>query len=529
MGNLWTPDSSASSRLFQARLPRRRLLAGVGLGAGALLVNRLGLRGASAATGPSTAVEPYMLPSVNGVRLTSILTVGDKPAVNGYRMVGIPDGLGAFANNDGNFTLVMNHELVQNTGIARKHGSNGAFNSRWTIDRKTLQVYEGADLTPSDHYLYQFDPATGKYYEGTTAWQRLCSGDLAKPSAFSFGNLGTTDHIMINGEEVNGGRAWGRVVDGAYAGGTWQLPRMGTNSYENLVASPRPSEKTMVVCLDDGSINTAPIAANYPCEVSVYVGTKQASGNPVERAGLTNGKLYGVRVWRAGTLVTEESSEFGLGNASTTYVGGGLFELVELGDRGDVSALTGLQQEEAMVAKNITRFLRTEDGAWDPRPSRANDFYFVTTNSFSTPSRLWRLRFNDIENPEQGGRIDIIRKGTEGHRMLDNVTIDKFGRILMDEDPGNEPHNAKLWLYSIDTGKLIQIASHNPRLFEASYGAPEFLTQDEESSGIIDAEHVLGEGWFLFDIQAHKSNPDPELVEYGQLLALYVDPSVGRV
>ena len=53
------------------------------------------------------------------------------------------------------------------------------------------------------------------------------------------------------------------------------------------------------------------------------------------------------------------------------------------------------------------------------------------------------------------------------------------------------------------------------------------MTQDEESSGIIDAEDMLGKGWFLLDVQAHNTNPDTELVEFGQLLAMYVDPKIG--
>jgi len=44
---------------------------------------------------------------------------------------------------------------------------------------------------------------------------------------------------------------------------------------------------------------------------------------------------------------------------------------------------------------------------------------------------------------------------------------------------------------------------------------------------IIDASHILGRGWFLLDVQAHKQNSDPELVEGGQLLALFVDPRIG--
>lgn len=37
---------------------------------------------------------------------------------------------------------------------------------------------------------------------------------------------------------------------------------------------------------------------------------------------------------------------------------------------------------------------------------------------------------------------------------------------------------------------------------------------------------MLGRGWFLLDTQAHFAN-GPELVEGGQLLALWVDPNLG--
>src|SRR5215471_14494700 len=42
--------------------------------------------------GPSTTTETYLVPSLPGVDITSILTTGD--AIGTYRMVGIPDGLG---------------------------------------------------------------------------------------------------------------------------------------------------------------------------------------------------------------------------------------------------------------------------------------------------------------------------------------------------------------------------------------------------------------------------------------------------
>ena len=65
------------------------------------------------------------------------------------------------------------------------------------------------------------------------------------------------------------------------------------------------------------------------------------------------------------------------------------------------------------------------------------------------------------------------------------------------------------------------VAQHDADRFAP--GAPNFLTQDEESSGIIDVSDILGDGWFLLDVQAHYATTT-ELVEGGQLLALHYPP-----
>src|SRR5262245_14305816 len=94
---------------------------------------------AQAATGPSSSQSPYLVPTAAGVQLTSIISVGD-PADNGYKMVGIPDGLGAFDNGNGTFSVTMNHEIALPAGVVRAHGSNGAFVSKWVIRKSDLRV-----------------------------------------------------------------------------------------------------------------------------------------------------------------------------------------------------------------------------------------------------------------------------------------------------------------------------------------------------------------------------------------------------
>jgi hypothetical protein len=65
----------------------------------------------------ATSVKPYVEPVGGEYQVKALFSVDDKvPLLGGapgqhYRMVGIPDGLGAHPNGDGTSTLFMNHEL----------------------------------------------------------------------------------------------------------------------------------------------------------------------------------------------------------------------------------------------------------------------------------------------------------------------------------------------------------------------------------------------------------------------------------
>lgn len=471
--------------------------------------------GAFAQTGPSTTTSPYLVPSGNNgvgqVSFKSILTVGD--TVGGYRMVGIPDGLGAYDNGDGTFSLLMNHELGATAGISRAHGSAGAFVSQWNISKSDLTVNSGRDFTPANGVQnFTGTTAAPAWTAGTTTWSRFCSGDLGAPSAYkytdSFGTTyGTDSRIYLAGEETGTeGRAFAHVVGSTPAQNqSFQLSHLGRFSWENAVANPLAQRKTIVA----GQADTAPGGVYF------YVGDKQTTGNDVQKAGLVGGSQYALRAPGLGNEA----------NASVTAAGQSFsFDLKNLGD---VSNLSGTQLAAAASSSAnggaASGFLRPEDGAWDPRPGHQNDYYFVTTNNFTSPSRLWKASFADISNPAAGGTLTAVLSGTEGQRMFDNICIDNLGRIVLQEDIGGQNALGKIWLYDINSGGFGEIAQHDPARFTP--GAPGFLTNDEESSGIIDASAILGQGYFLLDVQAHYGISG-ELVEGGQLLSLYIDPSV---
>ncbi|MBY0425654.1 MAG: hypothetical protein K2Q22_08470, partial [Cytophagales bacterium] len=239
--------------------------------------------------------------------------------------------------------------------------------------------------------------------------------------------------------------------------------------------------------------------------VYFYIGNKTNTGTEIEKAGLVGGKLYGVSV--SGMFI-EANTTPGVGN-------GFAFALADLGD---VSAMTGAQLNTASDNKGVTKFLRPEDGDWDP--NHPNDFYFNTTNSVNNPSRLWRLRFTDINNPELGGTATAVLDGTEGQQMLDNMTMDNYGNIILVEDVGNNAILGKVYQYNIASDKLKALGQHNPSLFTGGTTNPSFITQDEEASGPIDMENILGKGWFLVVDQIHNKVAG-EQVEGGQILAFF--------
>ena len=464
-----------------------------------MLNNVRGSRGGFA--GPSSSKAPYLESLVPGFEFAALMTAGDfvntkADGVTPHRLVGIPDGVGAFDNNDGTFTMLLNHELRSTVGGVRAHGAIGAFVSKLIINKSDLRVLNVSDLA-TNVFIWN----GSSFVLSNAAIARLCAADLPAVSAFynAATGRGTTNRIFMNGEETTDGRAFAFVATGPEAGKAYHLPYHGRYAWENSVASPFAQDKTIVIGLDDDGVTDS--------QVYVYIGTKQNTGLEIDKAGLQNGSLYGVSV--AGMAQETDATTQVTRNFSLFHFG-------------DVSALSEANLEAFGNTNGVSSFQRVEDGTWDPANPR--DFYFLTTASFTGKSRLWRLRFANIATPETGGTLEMLLEGTEGQRMMDNLGISNDGRdLLIQEDPGNQSYLAKIWRYNLASGSFSPLAQHVPAFF--TNGAPAFLTQDEESSGIVDVSHILGYRAFLLVDQVHSTNGLPagtatELVENGQILLL---------
>jgi hypothetical protein len=437
-----------------------------------------------------------------------VMDGADLAGYDPYLLSGIMDGVGVLDNGNGTLTVLINHEIRDTVGAVRDHGSTGAYVSRLIVDKATLQVLSGEDFvgSPNDIFLATVNSGAVSWTSGTTtAFNRFCSGDLAEATAFKTGSAGYDGRIYLTGEESGAeGRALAHIVTGADAGKVFELPSLGNMSFENVVANHLAQTKTIVAATDDSGGG----------QVYIYVGEKNAAGaNAVEQAGLSGGKLFGVKINGAGMTETGTDAKVtGLGLTNDA----GTFSLVEMTD---AVSKTGAEIETASNTAGVTQFLRPEDGAWS---LDGKTFYFVTTASMTTASRLWALEFTDPTNPEAGGTVKLLLDGSEGHKMLDNMTVTDKGTLMLQEDPGNNAHLASIWNYNPLTDILTKVAQHDAALFSGANP----LTQDEESSGIVDVSAfftgVAGYdtdqfSYFMVADQIHKSVSTPGVVEMGQL------------
>ncbi|MGI8692654.1 MAG: hypothetical protein ACR2JK_07110, partial [Geodermatophilaceae bacterium] len=433
--------------------------------------------------------------------------------------VGIPDGIGLQQSAGGRVRLMMNHELSLDTGITRRHGEKGAFVSEYRLDPVTNRVVAGQDLIrPAiTYYDYQgggYGQAPGAPPGATSGhtfqFQRFCSASLSAPGQFrSDSGKGTDQQLYFANEEIG---VEGRAFAVSTLGNAVQLPRLGLLSWENTVPASTQGDTTLVMGDDDSALGT----------VTAYIGRKTLNGsNAIAQAGLTNGRNFAVKL----ADVTTDAA------FRTTY---------NVGDVVDFSLndvewnQSGAAQEAEGLAEGVMQFNRVEDGAWDP--SNPNDYYFNTTDGGEGAGDggggLWRLRFDDIENPRNGGELTLLLDGTESITLNkpDNMTIDTHGNMLIQEDPGAVESLSRVIAYRIADGALGIVAQFDPEQF--STGGSRFLTIDEESSGVIDAEAATSQpGTFYFTAQVHTAAGLPpgtgedtveEYVENGQLLRLDV-------
>ena len=506
---------------------KKKLFAAVSVG---VLASSLVLQSAHAA-----GVPVYLISASDGATLAVIATTGD--TISNEVLRGVPDGMGAIKNADGTLTLLSNHEISTGADIANKKdtGTWASSISKMTFDPATKKITKMENWMKSMSYYNYTTETWGSTWEqslpvgsikadsygsivGTNGINRLCSGDLVPAGGFAYTEknaktkksvtYGYNDAIYLTGEEGGGGD-----VDRAFAfdanGNGMQLPKFGLAPWENFLTKPGTGKTTIVMGNEDGSATDS--------QLFMYVGTKQTTGaNFAEKAGLTNGKLY--------TIALED---YRTDNAVRTAPKG---TKIKVGFN-EINTNPKYGKFGTMSQANGTTFSRIEDGEFDSK--NPNVYYFLTTESNKDPKAttprpgatysrdggaLWKMTFADAKDPFKGATMEMLLDGTEAPYLTkpDNLTIDG-DYILIQEDPGNNAHIARLVAYRISDGKLAEIAKFDEQYFIT--GAAKFMTQDEESSGIINVNKFLKangdtKSHFFLNAQVHSkvSVARPDLV-----------------
>jgi len=489
-------------------------------GAGALfalaamfLVSALG---SHAGTLVKTNKQPFMVPASAGVTVDPILSVGDivpdgqSPP---YQMSGIPDGLGAYGNKQHGrgahkgkgklsetFTVVMNHELGRSFP-GNPPGVDTRI-SRLRIDRATRDVKQGKYL-----------------FTGLEGYERFCSATLriigGKPLYF------TGEEAVPMANQPPGPAHDGSSIVMDPETGVWRdTAHFGHLQHENVVPI-RLSKWVFLTTEDDfrpgASYLYAYIAPSFK---------KAIAG--------TQGSLY---VWKA-----DNPAETGAATVTKGESIPGHFVPVTQAENANDNTL-----KAAAAAKGAFQFDRLEDATnLNLHSSRV----YIADTGKGTRLRGRVYQFDISRSHPTQATLKLILNGDapDNDDIYNPDNMDMSDRVLMIQEDREAPFRGpatgggynRVMEYQFSDGHLRAVARVN-----TPPGTPPGSNTENctgclpgtwESSGIINAGHVLGRGWWLLDVQGHNSTapqPGPTLApnsatgENGQLLALFVPDSQG--
>lgn len=498
---------------------RKRPLALAVVGGAALLA-------AAGLAWSATTVKPYVVALGGDYELTPLLSVGDRvPEASDssleYQMVGLPDGLGAYANGDGTTTLLMNHELGFDKTAEPVVGGpayRGAFVSKYVLDA------DGDPVSGERAYdtVYVEDDPVGPAPEAgntTPAFGRFCSGSLAGRAE------GFDTPVYFTNEESDSPETFdgeGGLTVAIYDNELHALPGMGRFSKENTVVQPNATARTVVFTLEDGP--STPDSQLY-----MYVGEKRRESgvaSVLERNGLVGGTLY---VFRSVATGKDDEASF-RGGAITG-------EWVPIPGAG---TMTDAQLEEASDRLGAFGFVRIEDGAFNPR--NPNEFFFVTTGGNAAAGnelgRLYSIHLNPVD-PRRNARLAVAYNADEivaagGDTALSPDNIDASDDALMIQEDGTaqsrrvmaaKGRDGSIWRFPLSHPLGGVNVASSARVVELDPPGRDGVPVGPgvwETSGIINASRFFGEDAWLADVQAHRPTtaPAPGTVEDGQLFLL---------
>jgi hypothetical protein len=508
-----------------------------------------GLAATAATAGPPeagfrTAVKPYAkgVPG-SGWVTEPIISADDKVPETGtpvaqYRMVGIPDGLGAYRKGD-TVKVLMTHEIAQkgprdpsdrSEPRVGRPGQRGAFASEWTLNRQG-EVISGRRAFDR---VYQDDTFVGPAAQEdntTPAFARWCSAFLAGSE------VGFDREIFFANEESGPtGSEEGKTTSfdprgsqsvAIFDGEAHALSKLGRFPRENTIVMPHTGRFTVTLSTEDGPAGTT------DSQLYMYIGRKDRSSRSVlRRNGLDNGRLY--------VFASDDGRDNENAILQGDRVPGHFVEIPGADQMSDV------QLEAASDAAGAFGFARVEDGMFDASDNRR--FWFVTTGEQATDSpdphinELGRINHLDIRSPRevvltQAFNADQMTPAEDGPMSPDNLDVTRHFVVVQEDgtgasrpDIGARGRDGSIWMLPKRTAGAPPTFTRVVELVGMTEGGRDGIRTGPaiwETSGVIDTAKELGKDTFLFDVQAHPPTTAPpppagsEITrEDGQLLLL---------
>jgi hypothetical protein len=388
----------------------------------------------------------------------------------------IPDGLGAYSDG-ADLVLFSNHEITS-SGVSGKFPY--ARVSRLVLDPATLSVKSGSY------------PITGK--AAGLLFQRLCSATF----------IGTDEGFgagwFFTGEESTSGGAEGIQLavknDGSE---TRKLPGLGRFQHENYIAVPGFGSKAVLLGTDDNS--PASLGSSARSELYLYVSDNAAS------ALSDAGKLY--------VFTSSQASASGFLTPGQAITG----TFVEVPN---ASSLSADAVQTAVDQLGAFKFVRLEDLDYARHPGTPGvkpSIYFVDTGNnlalcdgqVCDPfGSIYRIEL-DAADPTHGARVQLLTRSrgvaAGDWASPDNIAVSGQS-VMVEEDPAYAEFNRpeKIWNFKIQgngtLGAPVAVAELETEKYTGVVCSDAAHTC-WESSGIIDASRWLGDGTWLFDVQAH--------------------------
>lgn len=484
---------------------------------------------AAAATAAIAPIDVYADSLVPQYETVKLISAGDtvpetSDPARSYRMVGIPDGLGATAGPKGSRIVFMNHELnasATSEPVIGQPLNRGAFVSRLVLDsRGVVRSGERAYDT-----VYMDDTLVGPAAEvgnATRPFARFCSGSLAGPAEgfdrpIYFAN--EEDGTPANTFDGKGGLSVAIFDNEAHA-----LTDLGHFAWENALVQPGTGKRTVIMGMEDGPAALDPAVENS--QLYMYVGEKDRSAGAtvLERNGLVGGKLY-VFAAKNPRILSEQNFHEGTITGRWVEIPG-------------ADAMDEAQLEAASDAARAMTFARPEDGAFNTRND--DGYFFNTTGGALGVNELGRVYGLDLDarDATRAAKLTVevnadavVADG--GDTVLSPDNMDVSGRYLMVQEDGTTESRAvmadkgrdgSIWRFELDgrsgikEGSATRVVSLSPPGRDGAAVGPGVW----ETSGIIDTDGLFGGGSWLFDVQAHPPTaaPGPNTVEDGQLILL---------